>query len=159
MTTSRTASKSKSSDKKAISNAKKVYFRDRLKDNIFSVMLTAFSEAQEKGLTKKDLATLIDKKPEQITRIFSAPGNLTLDTVSDILLGMESELAVSVKKFSDYLRHNETSPQWLEVKSFTSQNLANQTHITIDASFMNDQLDEVPNNNTSNSNMTIRLKA
>lgn len=53
MTTSRTASKSKSSDKKAISNAKKVYFRDRLKDNIFSVMLTAFLKLRKKGLQKK----------------------------------------------------------------------------------------------------------
>lgn len=125
-------------------------------------MLTAFSEAQEKGLTKKDLATLIDKKPEQITRIFSAPGNLTLDTVSDILLGMESELAVSVKKFSDYLRHNETSPQWLDTTETTIKR-ANSVTIKgeftpIDAELIerwaNDLMDEPDNSR----NLTIRRK-
>lgn len=154
MTTSRTASKSKSSDKKAISNAKKVYFRDRLKDNIFSVMLTAFSEAQEKGLTKKDLATLIDKKPEQITRIFSAPGNLTLDTVSDILLGMDSELAVSVKKFSDYIRHNETRPFWLDTTPSAIHSTIKRANIIIETEFLDEQADESEHSR----NMTIRRK-
>lgn len=116
MTTSRTALKSKKAAlNDVISSAKLVYFRDRLKDTLYSAMLEAFSDAVETGMTKKDLAQRVQKKPEQITRILSAPGNLTLDTISDILLGLDSEINVEVKKFVEYERHNQTQPSWLEI--------------------------------------------
>ena len=50
------------------------------------------------------MARRIHKRPEQITRLLGAPGNWTLDTVSDLLLGMgfEPELsAVAIANAAD----------------------------------------------------------
>ena len=72
---------------------KLAYFQTRLSSNIHQAMLGVFGRIEKQGdFTRKDLAHRIGRKPEQITRWFSYPGNLTLGTVSDILLGMGYEV-------------------------------------------------------------------
>lgn len=69
------------------------YFRERTRNRIFSVVISAFSNLVENcGLTKRELAFRLGKEPSQITRWLSGPGNLTIDTMSDLLLGMGVEL-------------------------------------------------------------------
>lgn len=76
-----------------IPGGKLTYFQARLSGRIHQAMLNAFGRLErEKNFTRRDLARRIGRKPEQITRWFSYPGNLTLDTVSDIFLGMGYEL-------------------------------------------------------------------
>jgi hypothetical protein len=47
-------------------------------------------------ISKADLARRIGRKPEQISRWLGAAGNWTIDTVSDLLLGMSAEPELSV---------------------------------------------------------------
>lgn len=69
------------------------YYRQRHKNRVYSCVVSLFSQLVEtKGLTKRELAYRLDKEPAQITRWLSGPGNWTLDTVSDLLLAMGSEL-------------------------------------------------------------------
>jgi hypothetical protein len=74
-----------------IPEAKRVYFQERLKNRFFEFLLNRFLEQQKHGLTKAKLARRIGKKPEVVNRLLSAPSNLTLDTASDLLLGIDAE--------------------------------------------------------------------
>lgn len=81
------------SDKQKKSTRELFFFRQRLKNKIFQSVLSYFNEiAENEGLTKKDIAKLLDKDPAQITRWFSGPKNWTLDTISDLLLAMGAEI-------------------------------------------------------------------
>jgi len=76
-----------------ISLHKLAYFRERLRNRLHQVILSRFLTLEDsRGFTRADLAHRIGREPTQITRWLGAPGNWTLDTVSDLLLGMASEL-------------------------------------------------------------------
>jgi hypothetical protein len=76
-----------------IPDGKLSYFQTRLATNVHQVMLKAFAQLEEHGnFTRRELAQRIGRKPEQITRWFAYPGNLTLATMSDIFVGMGYEL-------------------------------------------------------------------
>ncbi len=74
-----------------IPEAKRVYFQTRLRNRLFDFILGRFVREQKKGLTKAALGRRIGKPPEMINRWLGAPSNLTLDTVSDLLLGICAE--------------------------------------------------------------------
>lgn len=78
---------------KPIPLGKLSYFRARLKNELYDAVITHFLE---KNISKAELARRLGKKPEQITRWLSSPGNWTLDTLSDLLLGMKCEPSISV---------------------------------------------------------------
>lgn len=74
------------------------YFRSRLANRIHEVVLTEFSASEFEGKTSRaKLARIIRRKPEQITRWLGSPGNWTLDTVSDLLLGVGLEPVISTR--------------------------------------------------------------
>ena len=65
------------------------YFRERFRDRLYDLVLSEFHRrAVERGMTKAEVARRIGRRPEQITRWFGAPGNWTLETVSDLLLAV-----------------------------------------------------------------------
>jgi transcriptional regulator with XRE-family HTH domain len=65
------------------------YFRERLRHRLHSAILEAFSRrAKEKGLKQKDLAARIHKSKVQINRWLGTAGNLTLDSISDLMVGL-----------------------------------------------------------------------
>jgi DNA-binding phage protein len=71
---------------------KLAYFRARTRYNLFDYIVTKFKEIEaQTGLSKAELARRIGCKPELITRRLSAPGNLTIDTISDLLIGIAGE--------------------------------------------------------------------
>jgi hypothetical protein len=69
----------------------RAYFQQRLRLRIFNFILDKFVEAQQGGLTKALLARRIEKTPDVINRWLGSPGNLTVDTISDLLLGISTE--------------------------------------------------------------------
>jgi hypothetical protein len=70
---------------------KRAYFQERLRIRVFNFLLSKFVQAQAKGLNKNVLAKRIGRSPEVINRWLGAPSNLTLDTISDLLLGISAE--------------------------------------------------------------------
>ena len=65
------------------------YFRERFRDRLYDLVMEEFlKQDAETGLTRAEVARRIDRRPEQITRWFGAPGNWTLETVSDLLLAI-----------------------------------------------------------------------
>lgn len=95
MTTSPTrSSRFDGSDRDALPPGKFAYFRERQRNRLHEVVLREFLRSK---LTKAELARRMGKKPEQVTRWLAAPGNWTLDTVSDLLLAISAgELAIDV---------------------------------------------------------------
>lgn len=77
----------------------RAYFQQRLFNHIHQVLLGLLSSEEQfsKEFSKRKLAKRIEKKPEQITRWLSYPGNMTLETLSDLLLGFGCELEVQAK--------------------------------------------------------------
>ena len=78
-------------DGPAIPESKRIYFQRRLRDRCFDFIIGRFLREQANGLTKAKLARRIGKPPEVVNRWLAAPGNLTLDSISDLLLGICAE--------------------------------------------------------------------
>jgi hypothetical protein len=74
-----------------IPESKRVYFQRRLRDRFFDFIIGCFLREQANGLTKAKLARRIGKPPEVVNRWLAAPSNLTLDSISDLLLGICAE--------------------------------------------------------------------
>ncbi|MCY4151978.1 MAG: hypothetical protein OXE94_07055 [Aestuariivita sp.] len=74
------------------------YFRERFRDHLYDLVIEEFEKKYQNGdLTRADIAKQIGRRPEQITRWLGAPGNWTLETVSDLLLAItKSEPVVSL---------------------------------------------------------------
>lgn len=89
---------------KAISVGKLEYCRARLQSQLYQLVLDEFLRQQDRGLTQAELARRIGKRPEQINRWLGAPGNWTLETVSDLLLGMKTELEPGTRSLSSNVR-------------------------------------------------------
>jgi transcriptional regulator with XRE-family HTH domain len=72
-----------------IPEEKLVYFRERLRNRLHAAIIDAFiKRSKERGLKQSDLATRIHRTRAQITRWFSTTSNLTLDSISDLMVGL-----------------------------------------------------------------------
>lgn len=82
----------KSSTKNAKSARDISYYRQRYQNRFFAKLAAwVEEEAQREHITKKDLAERMGKDPGQLSRLLGQPSNLTLDTVSDLLLALDAE--------------------------------------------------------------------
>lgn len=76
-------------DWEPIPEDKLIYFRERLKHKLHAAILDAFLERSKgRDLKQSDLAARIHRKRAQITRWFSSASNLTLDSISDLMVGL-----------------------------------------------------------------------
>lgn len=74
---------------KPIPEDKLIYFRERLRGRLHSAILRAYvARSKERGLKRKDLAARIHRTQAQITRWLSTASNLTLDSISDLMVGL-----------------------------------------------------------------------
>lgn len=84
------------------------YYRRRSQNRLFEALTSFFAEeAERRGITKRDIAESLRRDPAQITRWLTGPSNLTLDSISDLLLSLGSEMDYSVVKFEDRPQPNE----------------------------------------------------
>lgn len=76
---------------------KLAYFRERLRNRLYDLVINEFLKQEKtKNLTRADVARRIGRRREQVTRWFGAPGNWTIDTVSDLMLAMGTEPNFSI---------------------------------------------------------------
>lgn len=76
-----------------ISAGKLEYFRARLRGRVHQSLLKLFGKAEKAArLTRRQWAARVHRKPEQITRWLSYPGNPTVDTLSDLFIGLGYEV-------------------------------------------------------------------
>jgi hypothetical protein len=87
------------------------YYRQRAKNRVFEAITAFFAdEAERRGITKRDIAESLHRDPAQITRWLTSPSNLTLDTISDLLLSLGAEMDYVVAKFAERSQPNEMHP-------------------------------------------------
>ena len=82
-----------------LSEGTRAYFQDRLRTRLYDLVIRELETYKSRGLTQAQLAIRIGKRTDQISRWLSSPGNLTLDTVSDLLLGIAgAELKMDIER-------------------------------------------------------------
>src|ERR1051325_1620892 len=74
-----------------IPEAKRIYFQRRLRDRFFDFLREKFEREEVNGLTQAKLARRIGRSPEAISQWLSSPSNLTLDSISDLMIGISAE--------------------------------------------------------------------
>jgi transcriptional regulator with XRE-family HTH domain len=84
------------------------YFQGRLRNRLYGELIKLFMQKRNTGLTRADLARRLGKKPEQVTRWLSGPGNLKIDTLSDLLLAMGHELDIRLVPIETRASSNHT---------------------------------------------------
>ena len=93
--------------------------RARNKNKAHSLLLELFKDSD---LSKADLARMLGKKPEQVTRLLAGPGNITLDTLSDLIFALKGKFfTVQCKDELSKAKTNRQGPDWL-IQTNTTQN-------------------------------------
>jgi transcriptional regulator with XRE-family HTH domain len=83
------------------------YYRQRMKNRVFTELASFFAtEAAQNHLTKREIANRLQCDPSLVTRWLSAPGNVTLETISDLLLALDAEMDVKAVRFKDRAKPN-----------------------------------------------------
>jgi|SRR5579862_5495231 len=86
-----------------------VYFRTRFRLRLQEFILHEFARCQRQAekaghkFTRRDLAHRINRKPELVTRWLGSAGNMTADTISDLLLGIGAETDLTAAYLSDVM--------------------------------------------------------
>ncbi len=81
-------------DAEKIPLGKLAFFQEQLKHQLHEVVLRRLHTVCESKpeFTRRHLARRIGRQPEQVTRWLGAPGNLTMETASDLLIGLGAVL-------------------------------------------------------------------
>lgn len=118
MPTSQTSILSEIEKGKPISLRTRAYYRRRLQNKIHRLVRQAFKQQEtETGLTQKTLAARIDSDKAQVNRWLGIPGNWTLNTISDLLLGMAVDLDdPSVTRITDLIEDRKQKQEAAERK-------------------------------------------
>ncbi len=87
------------------------FVRARNRNKAHSALLEEFVRSE---ISKAELAEMLGKRPEQITRWLAGPGNLTLDTLSDLFFALRGTfLELQCKDELSLGKSNSRSPEWL----------------------------------------------
>jgi DNA-binding phage protein len=115
---------------------KRAYFQERLKNTFYQIIVQIFQKKEAAGeITRSGLAKRIGKRPEQITRLLGASGNMRLDTVSDLLLGLGYEADIKPVELRE-INRNFKQPEWLESNNKSEYHLYDDTlHMVSDGIF------------------------
>jgi transcriptional regulator with XRE-family HTH domain len=119
-----------------LSRSELARFRQRFRNHVHNQILTLFLDLQEgQKLSQKAIATRLNVDPSRINRLLNDPANMTLDTVSDLMLAMNAQISCKTEHFhqaltdrvtpsaTSLLRHSKPDTVWIstlnteEVKS------------------------------------------
>jgi hypothetical protein len=119
---------SKPSGREPIPNGVLEYFRTRNRMRVFSLVQREF---EKQNITQSELAARINKGTDRVCHLLGAPGNWTLDTVSDLLFAMSgAEVDYQARYPLDLMPRNMTAPEWLINFEPTQKNI-NQTSVSL----------------------------
>lgn len=90
----------------ALSESDKAYFRAMTRRHIHNIVLDRFCDLSERGFKRSDLADRLGVDRAQVTRWLASPGNWTVDTLSDLLLGMSCRACIRAEEISAVPRGN-----------------------------------------------------
>lgn len=97
------------------------YFRTRNRLNVFSVVQREFRGS---GITQAELAARLGRGTDRVCRLLGAPGNWTLDTVSDLLFAIAgAEVNYQASHPLDKPPRNQREPDWIHSQQDSSQPL------------------------------------
>jgi hypothetical protein len=112
MTTQATFALSKPTNDDRVPVGTLAYFQARNRARIYD---TVINEFERSGITQATLAKRMGKGADWVCRLLGAPGNWTLDTVSDLLFAIPGgEAAYDVSYPLDQPKRNLTKPIWLD---------------------------------------------
>ena len=80
---------------------KLAYFRRRLRLHLHEMVVGKFY--QQETMTQRNLADRIGKTPDVVNRLLGAPGNWTLDTLSDLLIAMAAVPSLGIDDVEELL--------------------------------------------------------
>lgn len=95
-----------------VPNRRKVF--SRFLYDIYNELFQAYEQKKEKeGLTKKEIAVRLNKDQAAITRWFNGNGNMTLETVSDLMWAMDHRPTFQAIECNEI---EENNVSWHQVK-------------------------------------------
>src|SRR5688572_5709127 len=111
MSTYQTTWLSKPSGAERVPPTTLAYFRARAQHRLHELILNEFRAS---GLSQADLARRMGKGTDQLCRWLGAPGNWTVNTISDLLFAMSGgEADYSVAHPLDAPKRNSNAPDWI----------------------------------------------
>jgi hypothetical protein len=111
MSSLRTISPNELEGSEPLSFGTREYFRARLRNRLYNFIVSKYMAREKAGeITQAALAKRTRRRPDVINRYLAAPGNWTLDTVSDLLLGIgPEELDMSASPVIQRPKRNENA--------------------------------------------------
>ena len=70
------------------------YLCARNRDAWFDYVHQKLAAAEARGVKRSDIAARLGKSPSRLSKLLAAPGNWTLDTVTELLVAIDREEAV-----------------------------------------------------------------